>query len=342
MTQKIFLGIFVCILGVCIVGVVYSMYILSLPVSSLKASIRVDIAEGQDLQRIMSDLHSQGIIPNQNIFLLYLIMRGWKGKIMAGMYEIPKLAPSFQIASILTSGHPLPSENIITFVEGWTAVEMAAYLNNQSIEQWAEFLEATKTTDSRTILPNEAYDFFSGKPLTATLEGYLFPDTYRVYPNVKGVEIIKKMLTNFGVKLSIDLRAEIQKQNKTIFEVITLASIVEKEGKTLDDRKKIADVFLKRLAINMPLQSDATVNYATGKNVLQPSHDDVSIESLYNTYKYKGLPPGPICNPSLQSIEAVIYPTQNEFYYFLVTNDGVTIYSKTGEEHIANKQKYLQ
>ena len=103
----------------------------------------------------------------------------------------------------------------------------------------------------------------------------------------------------------------------------------------------IADVFLKRLKNNIGLQSDATINFVTGKGLTQPSRDDLKIDSPYNTYKYRGLPPGPIANPSISSIEAVIYPTPNDYYYFLTTKEGEVIYSQTYQEHLANKAKYL-
>ena len=150
------------------------------------------------------------------------------------------------------------------------------------------------------------------------------------------------MLDNFDIKLNNEMRAEIEKQGKTIDEVIVLASIVEKEAAKYEDRRMAADIFLKRLKAGMPLQSDATINYITKKGTTRPSYEDLEIQSLYNTYTNKGLPPAPISNPSLSSIQAVIYPIDNDYYYFLTDNDGNIHYGRNMEEHQVNREKYLE
>jgi len=149
-------------------------------------------------------------------------------------------------------------------------------------------------------------------------------------------------LANFNAKLTPELRQEIVKQKKSFFEVLTLASIIEKEVSEPEDMKMVADIFYKRLKAGIALQSDATVNYATGKSLIQPTYQDLSVNSLYNTYRYPGLPPGPISNPGINALKAAIYPTPNPYYYFLTTESGQAIYSKTYEEHLINKNKYLK
>jgi UPF0755 protein len=148
-------------------------------------------------------------------------------------------------------------------------------------------------------------------------------------------------LNNFDNKLPPELREEIAKQKKTIFEIITMASVIEKEARG-EDMALISDIFWRRIGEGIALQSDATVNYATGKYETQPSLDDLEIDSPYNTYKYRGLPKGPIGNPGLEAIRAAIYPKANNYWYFLHTKDGQTIYSRNFNEHKANKLKYLQ
>jgi len=143
-------------------------------------------------------------------------------------------------------------------------------------------------------------------------------------------------------KMSADFLAEINRQKKTVHEILTLASILEKEVSTENDRKIVADIFYKRLEIGMALQADSTVNYASGKSVPRASGKDLETDSPYNTYKYKGLPPGPICNPSLSAIKAAIYPAKNDYWYFLTTPDGKVIYSKTHDEHVKAKAKYYR
>ena len=136
------------------------------------------------------------------------------------------------------------------------------------------------------------------------------------------------------------MRADIKAQGKTINEIITMASIIEKEVPHAEDMKKIAGIFYQRLNIGMAMQSDATINFITGKGTTRPSAEDLQVASPYNTYKYRDLPPGPISNPGLAAIEAAIYPEKNDFLYFLTTPEGQVIYSRTYAEHLAAKYKY--
>jgi UPF0755 protein len=142
--------------------------------------------------------------------------------------------------------------------------------------------------------------------------------------------------------LTPDILEEMQRQGKSFYEILTLASIVEKETGKAEERGIIADIFLRRFQNNWPLQSCATVNYITGKNSPAASSEDIKIDSPYNTYKYKGLPPGPIGNPSIASIEAVLFPTKNDYWYFMAGSDGVTHFAKTLEQQNENIAKYLR
>jgi UPF0755 protein len=145
------------------------------------------------------------------------------------------------------------------------------------------------------------------------------------------------MLANFGKKLNPELREKIAVQKKTIFDIVTMASLLEKEVITLDDKKIVAGILWKRLEIGMPLQLDATVNYVTGKNDPSVTIKDTTIDSPYNTYKYKGLPKGPISNPGIDSIIATIYPKKTNYWYYLT--DGKTIFSETLQQHNTAKAK---
>jgi UPF0755 protein len=177
------------------------------------------------------------------------------------------------------------------------------------------------------------------KPADATLEGYLFPDTYEVSTDQTCEQMIDAMLINFGNKLTPELQEKIKGQDKTIFEVVTMASLLEKEVKTLEDKKIVAGILHNRLQMGMPLQLDSTVNYITGKNDPGVLIKDTQIDSPYNTYKYKGLPIGPISNPGMDSISAALEPTETDYLYYL--SDGKTYYAKTLKEHAANRAKYL-
>ena len=232
-----------------------------------------------------------------------------------------------------------PEDVAVVIPEGFTVYEIDKRLSDFNLIKAGSLIELSQT-------PSEfsSQDKFVFLPVdnVVSLEGFLFPDTYRVFEKTTAAEIIEKMLDNFSVKYTEQMRQDTAKGNMTIYQIVTLASVIEKEVRTDTDRKIAAGIFYDRLNLGVPLQSDATVNYVTGKNLLQPTNDDISVDSLYNTYKYKGLPPGPICNPSLSSIMAAIYPEKSDYFYFLTRPDGSTVFSKTYEEHLANKRKYLQ
>lgn len=293
------------------------------------------VTKGQGVNEISQSLYDQGIINSRFVFETWLWLEKSEGKIVAGVYNFPADMSIRQLKNLLVIG-PGNSQRSITLLEGWTRKMMAEALDKNGLSGQS-FLTLT---DDRNLWGND-YDWLSELPIGASLEGFVFPDTYYVNNNTTVRDLVVKTLNNFDKKLTPVLRQEIQRQGKSIFEVIILASIVEREVPQSADKKMIADIFLKRLEASIGLQSDATVNYITGKGLIQPTAADLAIDSPYNTYKYRGLPPGPISNPGIDSIEAVIYPTKNNYYYFLTTKDGKVIYSRTYEEHLANKKKYL-
>lgn len=186
------------------------------------------------------------------------------------------------------------------------------------------------------------YPLLLEKPSGVSYEGFLYPDTYRVYADAKLEEVLRKIFDNLEEKISPVLRAEIKKQGKTFFEVLTMASVVQREAPSKEDMAMVADIFWRRYRQDWALQSCATVNYITGKNDPGVTDADRSVDSLFNTYKYRGLPLGPISNPSVAAIEATVYPKANNYWYFMAGKDGVTRYAKTLEEHNRNVYKYLR
>jgi UPF0755 protein len=190
---------------------------------------------------------------------------------------------------------------------------------------------------------SQEFSILADKPKSYGLEGYLFPDTYRIFNQAPVLDVIEKMLGNLDAKFTPMMRADIARQGRTIYQVITLASIIEKEVRIAEDRKIVSGIFWNRLAIGQALGSDATLSYILGDKDAAHSIEQTKIDSPYNTYHYAGLPPGPICNPSLDAIIAAIYPAATDYYYFLTDpKSGKTIFSKTLEEHNRNKQKYLK
>lgn len=308
--------------------------------STTQGDVTVVVSKGSRVRDIAARLHEAQLIRHEFAFRVYVLLRGWNAQLQAGTYRFRAPLTIPQLAAQLAGGE-LKNEVRLTILEGWTSQEIAATVERAGLMSSAQFLAAAQAHDSREILPQRSFPFLSGRPATATLEGYLFPDTYFVSSNATAPAIVEKMLDNFDVKLSPNLREAIVRSGRSIFETITLASIVEKEVRTDRDRALVADLFLRRLNMGMAMQSDATVNYATGKSLRQPSLEDTNVDSLYNTYKHAGLPPGPIGNPSLSSIKAVIFPEANDNLYYLNAPDGHTVFAKTYAEHLANKRQYL-
>ncbi|TSC60995.1 MAG: UPF0755 protein, partial [Parcubacteria group bacterium Gr01-1014_107] len=171
-------------------------------------------------------------------------------------------------------------------------------------------------------------------------EGYLFPDTYFFAPNVKAETVIETMENNFKKKIS-ELRLILEDSGRTTEEIVSMASILETEAKTEESRRIISGILWKRLEMEIPLQVDVTFKYINGKNTYQLTREDLKIDSPYNTYIYKGLPPGPISNPGLNALLAALEPKETEYLYFMSDKKGNFYYAVTFEEHVRNKSRYL-
>ena len=248
-------------------------------------------------------------------------------------------------------------EKTVRLIEGWTSRDMGQYFESQGIWQSEEFLEFVgfpqiDYNKEKDLPPledfSDDFSFLSDKPKNRGLEGYLYPDTYRIYATSSPRELVVKMLQNFDNQLTAKMRADIKKQGKTIYEIVTMASLLEKEApinyKSGDNRdaRIISGIFWNRIKYGQALQSCATLAYVLGVNKSQYSSADIQTESLYNTYKYRGLPPGPISNPGILAIAAAIYPLSTNYNYFLTpAGSKDIIYSTTYSKHLRNKSKYL-
>lgn len=249
-------------------------------------------------------------------------------------------------------------EATIKILEGWTVDDIDNYLvsfgkwNRSDLDQIIGLSKLDYRQRPDLNLPpdfSNEFSFLKDKPSYYSLEGFLFPDTYRVYEDASTTDIVYKMLSNFDKKLTPQMRADIAAQGKTIYEIVIMASLIEKEA-PIDysdsenkDARMVSDIFWGRLKSGQALQSDATLTYLLADNNASHSGADLEIDSPYNTYKYKGLPPTPICNPGAKALEAAIYPIKTDYNYFLTSRDGKNIYyAKTYEEHLNNKYKYLK
>lgn len=300
------------------------------PVSENQNEITFTIEKGESVREIASDLESKELLKDDFLFLVYLKIKGLSGQLIAGDYLIRQDITPLQLIDTFTSGRIASIK--ITIPEGWTNDRIADYLNEKGIVTKEDFLTATKKSYD--------YPFLAQKPADKDLEGFLFPDTYQLSYKVTADQIVQKMLENFQKKVDTPLSKEISAAGLEYYDLLKLASIVEREVAKPEDRKVVAGIFLSRLDEGMPLESCATIQYILKVNKTQFTYDETRTPSLYNTYLNPGLPAGPIGNPGLESIKAVIYPTITEFRYFL-SADGTTYFSKTFAEHEEKKVKYL-
>ncbi|MEK7494705.1 MAG: endolytic transglycosylase MltG [Patescibacteria group bacterium] len=297
-----------------------------------------EVRLGEDAFQVSARLKEQGIIRSSVAFLWHLVKEKDVHSLVAGTYEVSGSQSIAEIAHVLTQGkiQEAAQDIRVTFPEGWTARMMAERLTAQGLPGEEFRLIAEKPSAELRA----EFDFLAGLPAKATLEGFLFPDTYLFAPDATADVIIHTLLRNFGTKVTPDLRNASKESGHTFFQVVTLASIIEEEGRSEEDRKMISDIFWKRIAIGQPLQSDATVNYILGTFKDQPTLKDLETNSPYNTYQNAGLPPGPISNPGLISLRAAIYPKDNPYFYFLNNPETrVTVFSRTFEEHKQNRVK---
>ncbi len=318
-------------------GLVYVFCEIYVPVNKNNLqTVEITVAKGQGVKEISWQLADANLIRSSFWFQTYVWAKRQSSALQAGKYSLGQNFNIPQIVSMITGGQVISNAVKITFPEGFTSNQIKARLSEQG-------LAAATALGSETALNYQVqYKFLTDAPSGASLEGYLFPDTYIFERDVKQEQIVKKFLDNFDKKLTPDLRQSISQQRRSIFDVITLASIVQQESQSEQEMPLIAGVFAKRLQIGMALESDATINYITGKKDRQPLYNDLKIKSPYNTYLNRGLPPGPICNSGLAAIKAAISPAQTDYLFFLHPLDGATVFSKTLDEHNRNKAKYLK
>lgn len=322
------------------------------PVSNNTDEIVFVIEKGESINQIVGHLDELGLIRSENHFSIYSRLHNKSTKFQAGKYILSQSYSTKEIIKMMTIGNTIGNEKEIKVLEGWTTNDIAQYFETNGLFQREEFFELVgfPRVDYRKEMSmldpkdySDEYSFLRDKPEYYGMEGYLFPDTYRIFNDATLEDIVEKMLDNFDTKLTSEMREDIEEQGKTIYDIITIASIIEKEVREDSDKKIVSGILYKRLTIGMKLQIDSTINYITGNNDPSVTIKDTNIDSEYNTYKYYGLPIGPISNPGIESIKAAIYPTSSEYLFYLNRQDtGETIFSRTYLEHLDNKNKYLK
>ncbi|OJI06195.1 hypothetical protein BK004_05005 [bacterium CG10_46_32] len=305
------------------------------------------VAPGETVKNISADLSVRNVIKNDFWFRTLVWLRGKESKFLAGTFLIPERVSSWELIQLLTRS-ARKEVATITILEGWDIRNIAIYFENQGMFQQEEITELVGLPGIFSSSDNDFYNELAVqfRPLVyrtaaAPLEGFLFPDTYEVFADASLKDIITKMVANFDSKVTPELRDEIARQHKNFYDVLIMASIIEAEVPHEDDRAIVSDIFWSRLESGVALQSDATLHYIIGGSSPSLTSEQLEINSQYNTYKYQGLPPTPIGNPGISAIRAAIYPANTDYFYFLSTPEGKTIFSRTLEEHNAAKFKYL-
>lgn len=309
------------------------------------------VEKGEGLKEISEKLEQEGLISSSKLFQAYTFLRNARKNLLPGEFHL-EIGTSFKNLLKNLTNQPLASEVEVTIVEGLTNKEIAVLLEQKGLVMQNEFFSAIDELSQNqgilsqyeflTALLSGGPDAFQNISVEEIFQGYFFPDTYRFYQQTSARAILLKMLDNFDQKVDQGLRSKIKQKNKTMHEIITLASIVEKEVHLEQDRRLVADIFWKRLSVNWALESDATVNYILNSSKLRPSFEDTRTSSPYNTYLNPGLPPGPINNPSLSAIRAVIEPIENDYCCFLTSPEGQNVFSRTVEEHNRNKSIHFK
>ena len=328
-----------------VVGVVlggslfWDSYVISPEKDASEKALHIE--EGMSVREIAQLLKEHELIQSPFFFSAYVKFADAQSGLQAGDYL---LKPGMSYRSLVsTLSHAQVQEVQMTFPEGYTLSQMGQTV----MSMFPTITEANwQAVVSHPSELSVGLELVAGIPSGQSLEGYLFPDTYRFQADVQAKTIVETMLVTLSRRLAeagIVVPTHLVMQNgMTLHEVLTLASIVEREVRSPEDMAHVAGIFLTRMEIGMALQADATVNYVTGKKDAAISLEDSKIDSPYNTYTHLGLPPGPISNPGINAIRAVLNPIDSEDLYYLTSEDGTVHYAQTFDQHIANKYQYLK
>jgi len=289
------------------------------------------VKPGTPLRALARELTGRGVLPEPYSLLALAHLRGQSRLLKAGEYRFDRAATAFQVVDRLARGDVFV--RAITFPEGRTAAEMAAIFEERGFGAAAAFRAAARETSLV-----RAFD-----PSASDLEGYLFPSTYRLPRSATARALVGLMVQSFESSFDAGLRAAAAARGFTVREAVTMASLVEEEAQKPEERPLISAVYHNRLKIGMGLQCDATVIYAlqrAGRWNGNITRADLAMDSPYNTYRYRGLPPGPIANPGRASLEAAVTPADVPYLYYVSRNDGSHAFATTLDEHNRNVQEY--
>ncbi len=296
--------------------------------------INITIPMGESTAGIGILLEEKGIIADAGKLRLYSKIKGYDGKLKAGEYSLSPAMTMTEILTMLQSGNA----NTLRFTvpEGLTIVQVADLLADSGLINREKFM-------SLIADGNFDYPFMSELPYGENrLEGFLFPETYEVFTTAKEEDILNKMLGQFDFIFSDEYYKRAEELGYSVYEIVTIASLIEREARVDEERPLVASVIYNRLAAGQPLQIDATVQYALGKQKEALTYADLEIDSPYNTYKVPALPAGPICSPGQASIESALYPAESNYYYYVLKskNEITHNFAETYDEFLVYKSQY--
>ena len=311
------------------------------PVSSSQETVIVEVPQGSTVKDVSNLLYQKGLIRSKIVFESYASRNSTDGKqIQAADYAFKPSMSTPEIFQAMLEG--TTNNAGILIPEGKNIKEIAEILDEHEICSKDAFLAEVKKTSyykSKFPILESVPDNAEGRE---PLEGYLYPDSYQLSKNTKPEEVVSMMLERFSNKYNADMLKRTKEMNKTVDEIVTMASIVELESKYDEDKANIASVFYNRMAQNMNLQSDITVNYALGNKKAVLSAEEMQTPSPYSTYTNKGLPIGPICSPGQKSLEAALHPAETKYLYFVADlNTGKVYFNETYEGHEQAVAQYM-
>ncbi len=300
-----------------------------------KEEVDFIVKRGETAYSVAERLREAGIIRYPELFRILAILTGKDKKIKSGRYTLKKGLSELRVLWAMTRENAGVQEVIVTIPEGYTLKDIAQLLHYKLLIDEDKFLTlaADKVFIRKLALK---YPLLDHPP---TLEGYLFPDTYKLYWGISEEEIIDVMVRRLFELWTPAFTARAESLGMTVHQILTLASIIEKEAMVDWEKPLIAGVFYNRLKRGQPLESCATVEYLLPEHKTILTYEDLQIDSPYNTYKYAGLPPGPICSPGLMSIKAALYPAKTQYLYFVAKGDGTHFFAKTWRQHLLNKAR---
>ncbi len=316
----IFAGVFAILAGT-------AVYSFAKPVNAAAGdAVMVVVKPGMTTQAIGELLYEKGLIKNVLLFRVVAKLEGAEGSLKAGEYALSKAMTVKEMIGKLTRGETAYKQ--FTIPEGFTIDQIAAFLeknNLASAAKYKAFAAGYAPYDYINPAANAKYK----------AEGFVFPDTYRIAAGTSEEQLVKMMMSQFDSQFTPAMRQRAAELGLSVREVVILASLVEKEAQVAAERPVIAGVFMRRLKLEMPLQSCATIQYILGYPKPELTVQDTELPSPYNTYQNMGLPPGPIASPGLAAIKAVLNPADTEFLYFFANKDGSHVFSRTYDEHLA-------